>query len=398
MPKGKPHTLISTVGTSLLGNLSRLPEKPLDAEENRESKGPEGLDWATVAKLKRHYRQGEWKALGQCLTEVPGHARLCGAEINSIYALSQKDWLDIREIVFLVSDTKEGKNTGEVLTTYFESVKDALGLQNVRYSCIEGLQDERPWEFRTTGLRNLVREVGKVVQRVGGPQYVAIDATGGYKAQIAVAALIGVAMDIDVYYRHERFDDIISFPPLPVALDYSLVGKYGNTIHAFEKEPLLTEDEIGPIDEELVVLLDREVIDGETCWALSPIGEIYLTGYRMRYPKAADLRSATSEEREVPRFPDHHYPNGFKQFVTKVWQETPWITRCVTVPYSKQEGMKKTGFYLREGTADDKPTWEIIGEYIDHEGFGGRFKVLTTADQYHDLVWAVDQLNQKFAD
>lgn len=59
MPKGKPHTLISTVGTSLLGNLSRLPEKPLDAEENRESKGPEGLDWATVAKLKRHYRHVE---------------------------------------------------------------------------------------------------------------------------------------------------------------------------------------------------------------------------------------------------------------------------------------------------------------------------------------------------
>ena len=200
MPKQKPHTLISTVGTSLLGNLKRLPEKPSDAEENNESKGPEGLDWSTVEKLKRHYNLGEWKALGRCLAEVPAHFRLCGAEINSIHSLAQKDWLEMREIVFLVSDTNEGRITGEILVTYFESRKDDLRLQNARYVCIDGLQDERPWEFRTVGLRNLVREIGKIVRDVGSPAYVAIDATGGYKAQIAVAALIGVAMDIDVYY------------------------------------------------------------------------------------------------------------------------------------------------------------------------------------------------------
>ena len=401
MPKQKPHTLISTVGTSLLDNLRnpcRLPEKPSDAEENNESKGPEGLDWSTVEKLKRHYNLGEWKALGRCLAEVPAHFRLCGAEINSIHSLAQKDWLEMREIVFLVSDTNEGRITGEILVTYFESRKDDLRLQNARYVCIDGLQDERPWEFRTVGLRNLVREIGKIVRDVGSPAYVAIDATGGYKAQIAVAALIGVAMDIDVYYRHERFDDIISFPPLPVALDYSLIGKYGNVIHAFEKEPLLTEDQIGPIDEELEVLLEREVIDGETCWALSPIGEIYVTGYRLLYPRPVSLRDATLEERQPPKFQDHHYPKNFQQFVTKVWEEVPWITRCVPVDYSKQKGIRKTGFHLREESLDNKVSWSIIGEYVDDSGFGARFKVLTTTDRYDDLVWAVDQLNQKFFD
>ena len=91
-----------------------------------------------------------------------------------------------------MSDTNEGRITGEILVTYFESRKDDLRLQNARYVCIDGLQDERPWEFRTVGLRNLVREIGKIVRDVGSPAYVAIDATGGYKAQIAVAALIAL--------------------------------------------------------------------------------------------------------------------------------------------------------------------------------------------------------------
>jgi len=37
---------------------------------------------------------------------------------------------------------------------------------------------------------------------------VAINATGGYKAQIATTALIGIALDIAVYYKHERFNEM----------------------------------------------------------------------------------------------------------------------------------------------------------------------------------------------
>lgn len=218
-----------------------------------------------------------------------------------------------------VSDTEAGKHTGEVLTAYFESCKDKLGLQNVKYCCIKNLQDKCPRDFRTLGLRNLVREVGKVVQSVGDPSLVAIDATGGYKAQIAVAALIGVALDIDVYYRHDKFGEIISFPPLPVTLDYGLIGRHGRLLHAFENGEILAEDEIGSIDEELQVLLDQEEIDGKTYWALSPIGEIILTGFRLRYPRPVNLPDASKEERKEPTFPDHHYPKGFKDYVKNIW-------------------------------------------------------------------------------
>ncbi len=397
MSAPKPHTLISTVGTSMFSNLRHLPDKAQDLKENPQTKDLENIEWRTIEKIKRHYNLSQWKALGRALVEIPGDTRLCGAEINSIYALANKDQLAIRQIVFFVSDTLDGKHTGEVLTAYIEGCKDTLGVHGVRCCSISGLQDKCPWGFRTRGLRNLVREVGEVVRNVGDPSFVAIDATGGYKAQIAVAALIGVALDIDVYYRHDKFGDIISFPPLPVTLDYEIIGRHGRVLHAFEETAVLTEDEVGSIAEELKVLLDQEKIDGKTCWALSPIGEIYLTGFRLRNPRPVDLPDASPETRKPPVFPNHHYPDGFQDYVKKIWNETPWITRCVAGDYSGQASMRKNGFDLREEPGSDSSSVAVIGTYVDRSSFAGRFKVLTTGTRRTDLVWAVDYLNQRFA-
>jgi putative CRISPR-associated protein (TIGR02619 family) len=387
----KTCTLVSTVGISLFTHLNRLLQESQVPDNDTKTKG---LERKIVEKIKRHYKASNWQALGQALTDEQCDAHICGAEINSIYALSKKDWLKIWRIIFLVSDTKAGKQTGEVLTAYFESCKAKYGLQKTEYRCIKDLQDDRPWDFRTMGLRNLVKEIGNIYKEVGGSPYLIIDATGGYKAQIAVAALIGVALDIDVYYRHERFGDIISFPPLPVTLDYELIGKHGRLLHAFEESMQLTEDEIDSIDEELRVLLDQEIIDGKHCWALSPIGEIFLTGFRLRNPRPVELHNALPEEKKPPVFPRHHYPDGFQDYVRKVWGNTPWISRCVSEDYSGQAAMKKNGFELREEPGGN---YVIIGTYVDHTGFAGRFKVLTTSAKRTDLVWAVDYLNQKFA-
>ena len=88
---------------------------------------------------------------------------------------------------------------------------------------VEGLRDDAPDKFRTQGLRNLAKLFGEQVREARKEnRSCAINATGGYKAQIAIAVLMGQALDIPVYYKHERFDAIIPFPPMPVALDFSL--------------------------------------------------------------------------------------------------------------------------------------------------------------------------------
>ena len=191
-------TLICTVGTSLFGNL-RGPD-PKDAERP----------------LFEAHRRADWNRLSSLLAKIDPAHRLCGAEINSVDDLVSKGLVARGGLHLLVSDTSDGADVGAVLDGYFR----ARGWRTSVHA-IDGLKDDDPRAFRTRGLRNLAKAIGRRVREYGAGQC-AINATGGYKAQIAIAALMGQALDIPVYYKHERFNAIIPFPPMPVALDSSL--------------------------------------------------------------------------------------------------------------------------------------------------------------------------------
>ena len=50
-------------------------------------------------------------------------------------------------------------------------------------------------------------------------EQVLLNATGGYKAQISFAGIIGQVFGISVFYQFEDFPRAIKLPPLPVAFD-----------------------------------------------------------------------------------------------------------------------------------------------------------------------------------
>lgn len=393
----KPHTLICTVGTSLKGNLVNLPEKEDLSNKSKSPKGVQTLQnyWPLINKIKKAYLQNNYPEVGRLLTEIPDTTDICGAEINSIAALLQKGFLNLQKIVFLTSDTEDGDLTGKILSSFYKTRKKELGLQQVDYRRILDIQDKIPYRFKTYGLRNLVREIGDIVGSAGDLRNVAINATGGYKAQIAIAVLIGQSLDLPVYYKHERFHEIISFPPMPVSLDYSLIGTHGHLLAAFERGEMITSKEIGDIDEKLRTLLEEIEEEGQTCWTLSSIGQIYLTGFRLRYPKKPNLPEVAPEARKYPTYGnDHHKPGNndqFKRFVEKIWREVPWIKTCYTVPYNGQSAIRGKNFYLQ-------PTnngFEIIGTY-KLKDFGNRFKIISTAESEVDYIWAVDYLNRQY--
>src|SRR5262249_58954322 len=112
---------------------------------------------------------------------------------------------------------------------------------------VADLQDADPKRFRTDGLRNLARAVCKVV-RDHSASACAINATGGYKAQIAIAVLLGQALGVPVYYKHERFSEIIAFPPLPVALDFEVWMRASGMLYELERNPQPTPAALYPDD------------------------------------------------------------------------------------------------------------------------------------------------------
>ena len=374
------NTLLCTVGTSLFeSNLKRLSEDTADKPDN----------WR---ELKKFFEEKNWKKLANELLKINPKKRICSAEINTIEEAKNKKWLELQNIIFLVSDTEAGRSTGEVLKVYFEN-RDDLKLKHVEYRVVDDLQDQFPKKFKTNGLRNLVRVMGEYIGKYGA-ENIAIDATGGYKAQIAIAVLLGQALDIPVYYKHERFSEIIDFPPMPVSLDYDLIGSFADILVEMEKGRVLNRDDIEDFDEKLRIFLNEVELDEDTLFELNPIGQLYLTSFRLRIPMPRGLVPLADNERELPTFGDnHHYPKGFKDFVNKVWQENKWIKTCHSLPFAGQAGIRGIGFKVKK----EQDKYILVGTYKDKSGFGARFKVVLESDNMDDLIWVSDYLNRKYS-
>lgn len=369
------NTLICTVGTSLFeGNLNRLNASTPNAPAN----------WQAI---RSTYDAQNWKALAAEMLKISPTERLCGAEINTVEEARRRNWLSLENLIFLVSDTPNGRNTGEFLQYYFQQRE--LQLRTLEYQVVDNLQDERPTDFKVYGLRNLVRKIGEYIQRFGGVEYIAIDATGGYKAQIAIAVIVGQALNIPVFYKHERFSEIIDFPPLPISFDYEILARNADLLADFERGEVFSQDELEDVDEKLRVLLTEVLVDGHAVYELSPIGQIYLTGFRIRNPKPVKLIAAN---KKPPSFREDHYPIGFKDFVEKVCNENAWIITATSLPYVKQKSIKYIGFYVRE--EDGKA--RLIGTFQDKNSFGARFWIHVTDESLEALAWAADTLNRKY--
>jgi putative CRISPR-associated protein (TIGR02619 family) len=340
------------------------------------------------------YNNKNWPTLARKFQAINPSDRICGAEINTIEeVILNRKLPNLENIYFLVSDTELGRNTGKFLVSYFEQRKD-LTLKQIDYLPITELQDTRPKDFKSKGLRNLVREIGILINRAGGPEYVAIDATGGYKAQIAIAVLMGQALNIPIYYKHERFNEIIDFPPLPISLDFDILGENADIFNALEKGIVLEEQTLeNTLDQKMRVFLNEVDIDGETLLELNPVGQLYITSYRLRYPYIPTLVHLTDEERKEPHFRPDHYPIGFKEYVSKVFQENAFIQTTKTLPYSKNKSIKEIGFKVIQRDDDD---FKLVGTYVDENQFGARFEIFLSDNSRNAKNWAADSLNQRY--
>jgi len=397
MKKQNKHinTLICTVGTSLfVGNLKKLAHKNNYGKEIYNNLGSYYLDYERTNNVKE--KENKVKLMAKELLNIAPNEFVCGAEINTIQELLNNKMLQLERIIFLVSDTELGKDTGKLLVNYFSERKELnLKKENINYEVIDNLSDNEPKNFKLYGLRNLVRVLGKYI-KLHSTGNIAIDATGGYKAQIAIAALMGQALGIPVFYKHELFSEIIDFPPLPISIDYDVLGKYSWWLNEMEKNKTFTNKEMPEeIDEKLLVLLEEVEELGETLYGLSAIGQLYLTTFRARYNeyKNLGLINLSDEKRKFPSFSDHHYPKGFKEYVQKVWEENKWIKTCVTLDYAKQKNIKKRAFYVKE---EGNGEVSLIGDYKE-DNFGARFKIIPSENNRNALNWAADDLNLQFA-
>lgn len=240
------RTILTTVGTSLLSNARRDLKRETDAP------------------IPPH-------DLTNYLNSTPDE-RAC-AETNSLSRLLKED----DRIVFLHSDTEEGRLCAEVLRAFYE--KKGYSAEIVRVPDLNYSESR----FKMRGLRSLVATLIKQIQSEHkASREVLINATGGFKAEIAYATLVGLLFDVPVYYIHEAFRDIIEMPPTPISWDYSLLADFEEFFEWIDSEPRTTaevEQRLRRLPNEIHLLLTDEP-DG--CTYLSPTGEAFYQAYRER--------------------------------------------------------------------------------------------------------------------
>ncbi|HXF04048.1 MAG TPA: putative CRISPR-associated protein [Blastocatellia bacterium] len=235
------RTILTTVGTSLLSNARRdLNEQQPDEYQ-----------------LANYLRQTD--------------AVKASAETNSLSRLLTEG--DER-IVFLCSQTVEGKQCAEALARHYENSgceTRVIEVPDLTYT------ESR---FKMRGLRSLVATLIDQIRREKAQgRSVLINATGGFKAEIAYATLVGLLFDVPVYYIHEAFRDIIEMPPTPISWDYSLLAsceEFFEWINADLRPTPEVDARLRGLPEEVRLLLAEE--EGFTL--LSPAGEAFYEAYR----------------------------------------------------------------------------------------------------------------------
>ena len=370
MSKYSRHTIICTVGTSLFSNLARLDD---DGTES-------------IRALSRAYREKCWSEVAKLLYRHSPEERICGAEINSINDLLIHSYVEKGQLYLLPSDTVDGGSTAVVLQQYFKMT----GWQVTTHR-IEDLRDDDPKAFQTRGLRNLAKAFGEHVRETG-VDYCAINATGGYKAQIAIAVLMGQALGIPVYYKHERFDAIIPFPPMPVALDFSLWQKASGMFmilsqpNACEPWKRFRED----WDERFEPLVNRVKIEGIDFMELSATGQIFHETFCTRFQRLKSEylpRKSTQAEKKSSNLGDHNYNRArepIKRYLENLGEERPYVRYCYSI-YWNPDLPESSRFRL----SGDR----IEGIYSDGT-WCFKFHVVTTSHEEDQLSAVVADLNE----
>jgi len=193
---------IVSLGTSIISNLRNRKglEIPFPPE-----------DWLKDKREDRDFCEAAYKALAEDPYKM-------SAELNGMRDFLERGEVD--EVYLIATDTEAGRFCSEVLKRYLSErgvrvlgeSGPILGYYKVRR--VEGEEEaaEVFSEHLSILFNHLVGFLRKHREELGKEVY--INATGGFKPELAVLSLVGNLFLVPVYYRHETFGVSVFLPPL----------------------------------------------------------------------------------------------------------------------------------------------------------------------------------------
>lgn len=293
------QTIITTTGTSLLTNVARDLKKAISSVTDDEL---------------RHY----FEKVGPTAAS---------AETHSLLKIAPKP---DDEIVLLYTSTPEGKRCSLEVQRYLQS----KNWSNLRRRELPLEYNEA--EFERRGLRELVNILVEEISNAQRQQReVIINATGGFKAEIAYTTMVGMVFQVPVKYMYQQFEQLITFPSLPITWNIDLLLEYD---HFFEwidedcRQQTEVEQRLKAIDEADRHRIEQLLLppDSEGEVFLSPAGDILwkrvqhqkeVAEYTEEAPPSnIDIADKIAESLKKDK---HHYPKGTLSFSERVAQLLP---------------------------------------------------------------------------
>jgi putative CRISPR-associated protein (TIGR02619 family) len=174
------QTIIMTVGTSLLTN----PDKNLEPQRPWVGQKTIGDPEQALAWMKR--------------TDL----ELISAETNTYLQL---DPTSNDALILLHSETPDGLECAQILKLFFEQ---ELGQQQVSLVPLPGIN----YELEGSSLERMAELLKQLAESARG--IVTFAATGGFKAQAMIMAVVGSQLGVPVCYIHEQYKSLVYLPYL----------------------------------------------------------------------------------------------------------------------------------------------------------------------------------------
>jgi len=246
-------------------------------------------------------------------------ATKASAETNSLLKIATPD----DEIVLLYTNTPEGDRCAKQVEKYLKD-KDWKGLRSRQLPL-----EQNEAQFERYGLRNLVDIlIDEIAKAQHKQQEVIINATGGFKAEIAYTTMVGMIFQVPVKYIYQDFQQPITFPALPIVWNIDLLLEYESFFEWIEADYRYSAE----VEQKLKAIPDREQVqalllppDADGLVLLSPAGEIFWKRVKQQQQiaesqedppasKVVEADKISSSLYEVK----HHYPKGTLTFAQKL--------------------------------------------------------------------------------
>ncbi|ADY01688.1 APE2256 family CRISPR-associated protein [Vulcanisaeta moutnovskia 768-28] len=272
--------ILSTVGTSLLGNIERNINRLGLSQVSREVFGRQPSRLSINDELQGQFER--WAEEGGDVLEDAVKALSTdpagfSAELNSIIAflrsLPARHVINELRLQFYPTDTGTSRFCARAITEYLRRYGNEFrGLTGIPTSAALVVDDSvtlkgfgRDVDWFREGLVDLMDKfVGRVIELRRGGYRVVVNPTGGFKPESAYLTLMAMLAGAwRVIYIHETFREIVELPMLPITIDPRYVdaltqimkGK-GTSKGILQQLGIDVED---LADKELVGITDSEV-------------------------------------------------------------------------------------------------------------------------------------------